>query len=345
MAIAIGLSGGIDSSFVAFIIKKLKLEPTCFYIKCWQDKKNVKCNNNINLKQCIKITKKLNIELKTVNLSSSYYEVVFKKMIDHYKKSFTPNPDIECNYKIKFGIFIKRIKKKFSRLAFGHYTKKTKNKSHKYRLKLSIDYKKDQTYFLYKIKSSIIKKTIFPIGYFTKREIVFAVDFFNFPNRKNKSTKGLCFIEPKNFQHFINIFIKSKSEVLTKNSKPIKINKQPSYYTIGQKLKTIGLKYKTYIYKKTKRNLFVSKDINNPIFFNKMGTISSNNVNCININHKRLYTVKINSTSNLIKCFLIKKIKNNGIKIIFLYPTKKIAKKQSIVIFYKKICLGGGELN
>jgi tRNA-specific 2-thiouridylase len=163
--VLLAMSGGVDSSIAAFLLKKQGYEVIGAFMKNWSDTKDPltgKCAWRTERKMALKVASQLNISLITLDFEKEYRKDVIDKMFEKYKKGITPNPDIDCNQKIKFPLLLKAAKKmNINLIATGHYARVKKNKNNIYELLRGKSEFKDQSYFLYKI----IKKN-FRIAYF-----------------------------------------------------------------------------------------------------------------------------------------------------------------------------------
>lgn len=164
--IIVAMSGGVDSSVTAWILKNKKYEVEGIFMKNWEeDDTEEYCNSAKDLFDAINVCKKLNIYLHKINLSEEYWETVFKDFLNQHKQGKTPNPDILCNKEIKFKCLfnyaIQELKANY--FATGHYAR-IKRKNKQYFLLKGIDVKKDQTYFLYTLNDIQLEKILFPLG-------------------------------------------------------------------------------------------------------------------------------------------------------------------------------------
>ena len=217
------MSGGVDSSVAALLLKKQGYEVIGAFMINWSDTKNKitgECAWRDEKRIAMKIAAKLGIKFITLNFEKLYKKDVVDVMFKNYQKGITPNPDIDCNNKIKFPLLIKEAKKlKCDFIATGHYARinhkgitfGVKNKNGKYDLLRAKDELKDQSYFLYRIKQKELKNILFPIGEHTKKEIREIAKKNNFPNYDKKSTTGICFIGKINLKEFLQKRIKSKT--------------------------------------------------------------------------------------------------------------------------------------
>ncbi len=346
--IIIALSGGVDSSVTAWILKQLGYKIECVFIKCWEENYKKKCKYKKDYKDAKNICKFLNIKLYNINFSYEYWKKVFIIFIKNQKNNKTLNPDILCNKKIKFNIFLKFAIKilKGNYISTGHYIIKKRKKNKFYLLK-AIDKKKDQSYFLYILKQKQIEKCIFPLGKYYKKNIRKIAKNLNLINYKKKDSTGICFIGKKNYFNFIKKYIKNKpGKIININNKILGNHKGLHLYTIGQRKNlniNLGQNKPYYIFKKNKKNntIIVVKGIKNSLlysigaFINKIHFINKKNKNkkiifCnIKIRHQQYKNIK-------------SKIYINKKKIIFEKPLFAITPGQSIVFYKKNICLGGG---
>ncbi len=350
--VIIALSGGVDSSVTVWILKQLGYKIKCVFIKCWEENNN----NNNNIKKCKykkdyqdakKICQLLNVKLYKINLSFEYWKYVFSKFIKNQKKNKTLNPDILCNKKIKFKIFIKFSIKilKANFISTGHYIIKKKKKNIYYLIK-GIDKKKDQSYFLYNLTQKKIKKCIFPLGTYYKKNIRKIAKNLNFINSKKKDSTGICFIGKKNFFKFIQKYIKSKpGKIINTENKILGNHKGLHLYTIGQRKKlniNLGQHIPYYVFKKNIKNnkLIVVSGIKNKLLYSIGMYIK--NIHFINKknNKKKILFCNIKIRHQQYKKILCK---------IYLKKKKILSKKkmfaitpgQSVVFYKKNICLGG----
>src|SRR3989344_3162187 len=194
--VLVAMSGGVDSSVAAFLMKKKGYEVIGGFMKNWSDAKNEigECKWKDERKMAVKIASKLNIPLITLDFEKEYRKNVVEKMFENYRKGITPNPDIDCNQKVKFPLLIKTAKKlKADYVVTGHYAR-IKRKEGGCELLRAKDESKDQSYFLYRINRNELKNSLFPIGDYTKKQVRDIARKNSFPNFDKKSTVGICFI-------------------------------------------------------------------------------------------------------------------------------------------------------
>jgi tRNA-specific 2-thiouridylase len=231
--VACAMSGGVDSSVSAALLKKAGFEVVGIYMKQWAPEiLGKECVWKTDRQDAMRACAKLGIPFLTWDYSKEYEAEVGKYMIDSYKKGITPNPDVMCNKIIKFGYFFdKAMKEGFDFVATGHYAQ-TKNG----KLMKAVDSNKDQTYFLYTIKKNQLSKILFPIGGLTKPEVRKLAKKFKLENAEKKDSQGVCFIGQFDMKAFLKMYIKPKiGKILSLTGKEIGEHDGVYYYTIGQR--------------------------------------------------------------------------------------------------------------
>ena len=239
--VLLALSGGVDSSVAALLLKNQGYEVIAAFMKNWSDTKNKitgECHWIAERRFAIKIAAKLNIPIITLDFEEEYKKDVVDPMFEKYKMGITPNPDIDCNNKIKFPLLLKAAKKlNCDYVATGHYARIKKNKIKRNELHRGRDESKDQSYFLYRLSQKDLEKTLFPIGELTKTKIREIAKKEKFPNFDKKGTVGICFIGKVNLKDFLQKRIKpKKGKILNPEGKQIGIHDGIYYYTIGQRI-------------------------------------------------------------------------------------------------------------
>ncbi|MBX4211713.1 MAG: tRNA 2-thiouridine(34) synthase MnmA [Candidatus Yanofskybacteria bacterium] len=227
----VAMSGGVDSSVTAALLKKQGFNVVGVFMKPWQPK-GIQCLWQKDREDAMRVAAVLNIPLKTWDFSKEYEQKVTKYLIDSYRKGITPNPDVMCNKEIKFGLFLKKaLKEGADLIATGHYAR-TKNG----KLYTAKDSNKDQTYFLWTLTQGQLKKTLFPIGDITKPEVRKLAKKFKLPTFDKKDSQGVCFIGPLDMKSFLKTKIKSKSgKIFHTDGRELGFHDGAYYYTIGQR--------------------------------------------------------------------------------------------------------------
>ena len=355
--ILLAMSGGVDSSVAALLLKKQGYEVIGAFMVNWSDTKNKitgECSWREERRIAMKIAAKLEIKFITLNFEEEYKKDVVEVMFKNYQKGITPNPDIDCNDKIKFPLLIREAKKLgCDFVATGHYAK-IKNNKGKYESLRAKDELKDQSYFLYRIKQNELKNILFPIGEYTKKEIREIAKKNKFPNYNKKGTVGICFIGKINLKKFLKKRIKPKKGIIL-NPDGDKIGEHDGiyYYTIGQRigqrfgievLKPEKMQKKWYVAKKIlKTNTIIAAPENHPLNFRK--EIIIKNPHWINEKPKNNTEVlsRIRQVGELLPSKL--QYEKGKLKIILKKAITGVSQGQAIVLYLGTKCLGGGVIS
>ena len=209
--IIVGMSGGVDSSITAVLLKQSGYDVSGLFMKNWEeDDSDGACNSKRDYDDALRISKKLGIKLSTVNFSDKYWDLVFKRFINELNQGLTPNPDIYCNKEIKFNYFMNyALSLGCDKVATGHYAM-IKGNEPDLTLNIPKDRSKDQTYFLYMLNQSIMKNLLFPLQDIDKNEVKNIAKDFDLSIYQKKESMGICFIGKKDFSSFIKKYINTK---------------------------------------------------------------------------------------------------------------------------------------
>lgn len=242
--IAVLVSGGVDSSVALALLKKEGYAVTAFYLKIWlEDELQYlgDCPWEEDLAYVRQVTEALGVPLEVVPLQKEYWEKVVKAAIDEVKEGRTPNPDMLCNARIKFGAFLDAIGQEYDVVATGHYAW-VEEKNGKKVLQKTPDAVKDQTYFLSQLSREQLSRAIFPIGQYEKRRVRQLAEEFGLPNAKRKDSQGICFLGKIPFDAFLRHHLGERRGPLIdiETGKALGEHSGFWYYTIGQR-EGIGL--------------------------------------------------------------------------------------------------------
>ena len=378
--IVVALSGGVDSSVAALLLKNQGHDVIGLFMRNWHDKDltiNNECPWTKDSNDALEVCNQLGIPFQIIDLSKEYKEKIVDYMLSEYANGNTPNPDILCNREIKFNVFLKyALKLKADYLATGHYCIKGKNQD-LYELKEGQDKTKDQSYFLCQITQEQLKKIIFPIGHLTKKEVREIAKQNNLITAQKKDSQGLCFVGKIKLPIFLQQKIKNKQgdiiEIDKKNKlyqTPRKIGNNISYtqkdgmkigqhtgshqFTIGQrKGVNIGGRIKPLFVINTdiKSNIvYVGMGKTHPGLFQKSLKIKSTFVhwlmakNKLNINEEKKYLIRIRHRQSLQKGLL--KRSSNYLYIIFDKEQRGVARGQFAAWYDdKKRLIGSGPID
>ena len=347
--VVVGMSGGVDSSVAAYLLKKQRFNVIGLFMKNWQSEPGEVCSSEIDFKDASEVCDILDIPLHKANFSDDYWDRVFKQFLSEHEKGRTPNPDILCNREIKFKSFYDyALQIGADLIATGHYAK-VENNNGEAKLYRSKDINKDQTYFLHEVSSKEFSKTIFPLSDMYKSEVRDIAKGLNLNIHSKKDSVGICFVGEKNLRDFLNRFIKfKKGNILNTDNDVIGEHNGSVLYTIGQRqgLGIGGIKDKDelpwYVYGKniTKNEIYVCQGVDNQLLYTE--SILLDRIHWINEFKKcndLECLVQIRHRHKPVKC----KVEfNERINVKFEKEIRGVAPGQSAVFYKDNLCLGGG---
>ncbi len=243
------ISGGVDSSVAAALLKKRGFDVVGVHIKMWSDP-DIPCTFKEDRYDAMAASAHLGIPFETWDMTEKYKQAVVEYMVREYAAGRTPNPDVVCNREIKFGMFLRNaLERGADFVATGHYVKKSEIRNPKFKanskseiqkreIKLlkAADQNKDQSYFLWTLTQEQLRHCLFPIGEYTKPEVREMAREFGLPNAEKKDSQGICFIGEINVRKFLHRYIPTeRGAVVTTSGKVIGTHEGLSFYTIGQR--------------------------------------------------------------------------------------------------------------
>lgn len=235
--VVVGLSGGVDSSVSAYLLKKQGYNVIGLFMLNWEETDpNGNCTAEQDFEDVKRVANKIGIPYYTVNYAKEYKERVFSYFLEEYEKGYTPNPDVMCNKEIKFGPFLKHaMELGADYIATGHYCKRV-DKDNKVYLYKSHDKNKDQTYFLNQLNQSQLEKTLFPLADIDKTEVRQIAKELGLSTAEKKDSTGICFIGERNFRQFLKTFLPAQpGDICDLDGNLVGKHDGVMYYTIGQR--------------------------------------------------------------------------------------------------------------
>lgn len=356
----VGMSGGVDSSVSALLLKEQGYNVVGIYMKNWsQDLPGMKCPWANDLADAKRVAVKLGIDFKVWDFEDAYREKVVEYMLAEFRKGNTPNPDIMCNQEIKFKLFFERAMEEGADfIATGHYARvefdprvvgreKDTSINHSTVLMRSVDENKDQTYFLYRISNEALSRTLFPIGGMTKPEVKKLAEKRGLHNAYKKESMGVCFVGEVGMKDFLKEYIDIQPGEIREieSEKVLGYHEGAVFYTIGQRhglyldgekgVVNDGMPY--YVVKKdtAKNILYVSKNLNHKAIWTKELTLRDIFMRT-ELPEKSKVSVRLRHRAPLVPATF------DGEKLLFENETKRPASGQSAVFYDGIICLGGG---
>lgn len=348
--VVVGMSGGVDSSVAALLLKEEGYNVIGIFMKNWDETDDYGyCTSSEDYKDVRRVCDVIDIPYYTVNFEKEYWDKVFTYFLEEYKKGRTPNPDVMCNKEIKFKAFLEyALKLGGDYLATGHYAQ-IDYYNGEYRLLKGIDGNKDQTYFLNTLGQYQLSKTMFPIGHLEKKEVRYIAEKYKLATAKKKDSTGICFIGERNFKEFLSRYLPAQPGEIRDISGNIKGQHDGlMYYTLGQR-KGLGIGGSGsgepwFVADKDLKNniLYIVQGEKHPALYS-YGLLASN----LSWVSDRPTATTFDATAKFryrqrdqeVRVFMTS---DSHCKVIFKKPQKAITPGQAVVFYGGEVCLGGG---
>ncbi|MFI4941083.1 MAG: tRNA 2-thiouridine(34) synthase MnmA [Burkholderiales bacterium] len=240
--VVIGMSGGVDSSVAAWLLKEQGYDVTGLFMKNWEDDDDSEyCASRQDWIDAASVADVVGVDIEAVNFAAEYKDRVFAEFLREYQAGRTPNPDVLCNAEIKFKAFLDHAMTLGADLiATGHYAR-VRKVAGDYQLLKAVDASKDQSYFLHRLTQAQLSKTLFPLGEIRKTEVRKIAEQLKLPNAAKKDSTGICFIGERPFREFLNRYLAYRpGPMKTADGETVGEHVGLSFYTLGQR-KGIGL--------------------------------------------------------------------------------------------------------
>ncbi len=351
MKVITGMSGGVDSSVSAALLKQQGLSVEGMFMKNWEeDDSQEYCSADEDVKDAQAVCDRLNIKLHRRNFATEYWDHVFAEFLAEYQQGRTPNPDILCNREIKFKTFLDHADDLGAKMmATGHYVRK-KEANGEFQLLKGLDTNKDQSYFLYAINQYQLSRTLFPVGEIEKPQVRKIAESLGLNVYDKKDSTGICFIGEKRFQDFLSTYLKpNPGEIITPEGQVIGQHNGLMYYTIGQRqglgiggVKN-GLAEPWFVIAKSHHNnqLIVGQSNHADLMLDH--TLLAKQVTWISGQSPK-YPLKCHAKIRYRQadqaCEVTSK-DGKTIEVNFEAPQKAISPGQSVVFYQEDVCLGG----
>ena len=337
----VGMSGGVDSSVTAALLKQQGHHVTGVYMKNWtQDLPGMKCPWADDLADAKRVAVQLGIDFKVFDFENEYRHKVVDYMIEEYKAGRTPNPDIMCNQEVKFKLFLEAaLEDGADFIATGHYAAVENGI-----LKMAVDTNKDQTYFLYRVTGAALQKTLFPLGEFTKPTVRKMAEERGLFTAAKKDSQGICFVGKVGIREFLSQYVDQKpGEIIDKaTGKVLGHHDGAIFYTLGQRHGLDlggGLPYYVIDKDMDKNEVYVTTDLNDGSLWKTDVSIGA--VHWINDQPPvGDYQIRVRHRAPLVTATL--SFENDTVSLRLHDQQRAVAAGQSIVIYRENICLGGG---
>lgn len=352
--VVIGMSGGVDSSVSALLLKQQGYNVIGLFMNNWEEKDDCGvCTATEDFEDVRRVCDKIGIPYYSVNFAKEYLDRVFSNFLEEYKRGRTPNPDVLCNREIKFGPFLQYAKMLGADyIATGHYCK-LEEKDGKFYLMKSKDKSKDQSYFLNQLSQDQLSTVLFPLADIEKTEVRKIALENDLVNAKKKDSTGVCFIGERNFKNFLEHYLPAKKgDIVDTNGEVVGTHDGVLYYTLGQRkgLKIGGRQGGTgerwFVLQKDVKNnkLIVSQGEDDLLFSSSLVATGFNWIPC-------------KPASSQFKCFakfryrqpdqgVTVKIEDEKVRVIFDQKQRAVTPGQYVVLYdEEEHCLGGGVID
>jgi tRNA-specific 2-thiouridylase len=341
--VVVGMSGGVDSSVTALLVKLQGYKVIGLFMKNWDETNpDGTCSADQDYQDVIKVCEKLDIAYYSVNFVKEYWDGVFTEFLDDYRQGFTPNPDILCNREIKFKVFYNRARLLGADyLATGHYCQLEEAN-----LAKAVDQNKDQTYFLYAVNKDVFKHVLFPIGHLPKPKVRELAEKFDLATKAKKDSTGICFIGERNFKNFLSQYIDSqKGHFVDLSGKILGHHDGVCFYTLGQR-KGMGIggpgEAWFVVGKNFSQNevILAQGDDHPALYADGLTAVELNWLTEKTPSGTFKCKAKVRYRQPEQDCTVT--VEEGRVKVVFDRPQRAMTPRQSVVFYQDNLCLGGG---
>jgi tRNA-specific 2-thiouridylase len=350
--VVVGMSGGVDSSVTAWLLKEQGYDVVGLFMKNWEDDDDDEyCSSKQDLIDAVSVADRIGIDIEAVNFSKEYKDKVFANFLSEYQAGRTPNPDIFCNSEIKFRAFLDHaLGMGADLIATGHYAR-VREVDGLFQLLKAEDGSKDQSYFLYRLNQEQLSRTLFPLGGLLKREVRDIARQIGLANSEKKDSTGICFIGERPFREFLNRYLpREPGEMRTPEGKVVGRHEGLMYYTLGQRqgLGIGGGRESTgepwFVAAKDMANnvLVVVQGHDHPLLLKD--DLHATDLHWIAGHEPRkhwVYAAKTRYRQADAPCE-IDALAADSCEIRFALPQWAVTPGQSVVVYESNVCLGGG---
>jgi tRNA-specific 2-thiouridylase len=355
MKVIVGISGGVDSAVTALLLKQRGYEVEALFMKNWNEPAGSgQCSWETEVEDALHVCEKLDIPLNTIDLSSAYWESVFRLFLQDYSNGLTPNPDVLCNQEIKFTAFMEQaLKPGADYIATGHYAR-IQQTGNDFRLLKGLDANKDQSYFLCRLTQQQLSRSLFPVGELEKSEVRRLAAAAGLPVHDKKDSTGICFIGERPFREFLSQYLPVRKGVIqTVEGRTIGEHDGACFYTIGQRqgLGIGGVRGQDdapwYVADKDidQNILYVVQGSDHPLLFRR--ELTAKNLHWISGNAPDApwqCSAKTRHRQPDQAC-VIESIDVDALTVRFAEPQRAITPGQYVVFYQDQVCLGGGVIH
>lgn len=354
--VVMGMSGGVDSSVAAHLLKEEGYDVIGLFMKNWDDTdENGYCTATEDYEDVVKVCEQIGIPYYSVNFEKEYWDRVFEYFLDEYKKGRTPNPDVMCNKEVKFKAFLDyAMNLGADYIAMGHYAQAVRGFDGQVHLLRGVDQNKDQTYFLSQLSQDQLQKAIFPLGKLEKSQVRQIAEEVGLATAKKKDSTGVCFIGERNFNEFLSNYLPNKpGKMMTLDGQVLGEHMGLMYYTIGQRQ---GLGIGGQAGTSNDPWFVVGKDMASQTLYVGQG-YHHPNLYADSLQASQIHFTGDHGLGSVFECTAkfryrqadvkVKVIlgENDTAQVIFDEPVRAITPGQAVVFYREEECLGGGVID
>mgnify|MGYP001568255224 CR=1 FL=1 len=349
--VVVGMSGGVDSSVAALLLKQQGYDVVGLFMKNWEDDDDGEyCSTRQDLIDAAAAADVIGVPLEAVNFSAEYKDRVFAEFLREYSAGRTPNPDVLCNAEIKFKAFLDHaLALGAARIATGHYAQ-LRERDGLFELLRGADTGKDQSYFLHRLTQAQLARVLFPVGHLPKTEVRRIAREAHLPNHAKKDSTGICFIGERPFREFLNRYLpREPGPIVTPEGRRIGEHVGLAFYTIGQR-KGIGIGGKRggdgaawYVAAKdlAENTLVVVQGHDHPLLLkHALQARDASWISGVAPEVGATHSAKTRYRQADATC-LVTRSEDDAIALEFAQPQWAVTPGQSVVLYDAEACLGG----
>ena len=350
--VVIAMSGGVDSSVAAMLVRESGLRCSALFMKNWNEPEDDgSCRWEDDVADALAVCERLDIPINTLDLSDAYWDGVFTDFLEQYRRGRTPNPDVLCNREIKFKSFLDAARSHGGDIiATGHYAQSASLNGCMQLLK-GADANKDQSYFLYTLGQTQLGGSVFPVGGLPKTEVRALARTAGLATHEKKDSTGICFIGERRFREFLGRFIPARpGAIVTDGGRAIGAHQGVAFYTLGQR-QGLGIggvsgaeEAPWFVIGKdlASNELIVAQDHDHPALMNdRLWATELSWVSALPPTAPLRCMAKTRYRQREQRC-TVELVEADEARVVFEQPQRAITPGQSIVFYHGEMCLGGG---